>query len=101
MEVMNCGVYIMTNESHRSLYIGMSTDLPRRISAHREGVVTGFTQRYQCKKLVYYEGCADADEAYLRERQLKGWTRFKKVGVINAMNPSWRDLFKQLVDDCV
>ena len=98
---MYCGVYIMTNESQRSLYTGMSTNLPSRIEVHRDGEVRGFTQRYRCTKLVYYEGCADEDQAYLREKQIKGWTRIKKVGLINQFNPTWRDMFEDLINDCL
>jgi putative endonuclease len=97
---MHCGVYIMTNASQRTLYIGMSTDLPSRIQVHRNCEVRGFTQKYRCTKLVYYEGCIDEDQAYLREKQLKGWTRIKKVGLINQFNPAWRDMFEDLIADC-
>jgi len=97
---MHCGVYIMTNESHRSVYIGMSTDLPQRIDTHRQGLVAGFTQKYRCTKLVYYEACPDPDTAFLREKQLKGWTRVKKVGLINQFNPKWRDVFEDLITAC-
>ncbi len=97
---MYCGVYIMTNQSQRSLYIGMSTDLPSRIEVHRDGGVAGFTQRYRCTKLVYYESCENEDQAYIREKQLKGWTRVKKVGLINQLNPTWRDMFEDLITDC-
>ncbi|MFA5946384.1 MAG: GIY-YIG nuclease family protein [Patescibacteria group bacterium] len=98
---MNCDVYIITNESHRTLYVGMSTDLPARIYSHREGLVDGFANRYRCKKLVYYEGCDDPDQAYLREKQLKGWTRVKKLGLINQFNPKWTDLYDHLITDCI
>ncbi len=97
---MNCGVYIITNSSHRSLYIGMSTDLSARIASHREALVDGFAKRYRCKKLVYYAACETPDEAYLLERQMKGWTRAKKIGLINYTNPSWKDLFEDLIRDC-
>ncbi len=90
----------MTNDSHQSLYIGMSTDLPARILQHREGEIPGYTQKYRCHKLVYYEACEDADEAYLKEKQMKGWTRVKKVGLINYTNPTWKDLFENLIKDC-
>ena len=97
---MNCGVYIMTNDSHRTLYIGMSTDLPARVDSHKKNLTEGFTEKYRCHKLVYYEGCESIDAAYLREKQLKGWTWVKKVGLINMTNPEWRDLFEDLIRDC-
>ncbi len=89
----------MTNESHRTLYIGMSTHLVARVETHREGLVVGFTQKYRCTKLVYYESCEDEDQAYIREKQLKGWTRVKKVGLINQFNPRWKDVFEDLITD--
>jgi putative endonuclease len=98
---MYCGVYIMTNLSQATLYIGMSTDLPSRVQSHKDGTVEGFTKRYRCTKLVYFEGCEDADSAYLREKQLKGWTRQKKVDLININNPGRKDLFSDLIDTCM
>ncbi|MDQ5952569.1 MAG: putative endonuclease [Patescibacteria group bacterium] len=98
-QLMNCGVYIMTNASHRTLYVGMSTDLPSRVESHRQMSIPGFTQRYRCTKLVYYEGCSDQDQAYLREKQLKGWTRVKKVGLINQFNSTWKDKFEDLITE--
>ena len=97
---MHCGVYIITNISHRTLYVGMSTDLPSRIQSHRDRNVDGFAKKYRCFKLVYYEGCVDPDHAYKREKQIKGWTRIKKTGLITATNPTWRDLFDDLITAC-
>lgn len=77
----------------------MSTDLPQRIASHRSGFVDGFAKKYRCTILVYYEGCESVDHAYLREKQLKGWTRDKKRALITMGNPSWRDLFDDLVRD--
>ncbi len=96
----HCGVYIMTNESHSALYVGMSADLPMRVSSHKEGNIEGFTKRYRCYKLVYYEGTDEIEQAYAREKQLKGWTRIKKMGLINYTNPEWEDLFEKLITDC-
>ena len=93
-------LYIMTNESHRTLYVGMSSNLPVRVDAHKNDINEGFTQRYKCHKLVYYEGCDDVDQAYKREKQIKGWTRLKKVALINNTSATWRDLFEDLINDC-
>jgi putative endonuclease len=78
----------------------MSTDLPARVESHKQGLTEGFARRYRCNKLVYYEGCEDIDQAYKREKQLKGWTRIKKVNLINQFNPEWRDMFTELISDC-
>lgn len=75
---MNVGVYIMTNASHATVYVGMSTDLPSRIESHRSGTIDGFAKKYRCTILVYYEGCESVDHAYVREKQIKGWTRLKR-----------------------
>ena len=94
---MHCGVYIMTNLSHRTLYVGMSTDLPARVYSHQRGTVDGFAKKYRCTILVYFEGCDSVDAAYLREKQIKGWTRAKKVNLINAYNSEWKDLMEELI----
>lgn len=97
---MNCGVYIITNDSHQTLYVGMSVDLPGRIASHKEELVEGFAKKYRCTKLVYYEGCESVDEAYVREKQIKGWTRMKKHTLIDLKNPKWEDLYERLIEDC-
>ena len=96
-----CGVYIMTDPTHNVLYVGMSTDLPARINVHREKIVAGFTKRYNCIKLVYFESQPDKDSAYLRERQIKGWSRKKKTDLIYSRNPDWVDLFEELINSVV
>jgi putative endonuclease len=78
----------------------MSTDLPSRIESHREGLVEGFAKRYRCHKLIYYAGYSDADEAYMREHQIKGWSRLKKMTLIASQNPLWKDLYEDLIGDC-
>jgi putative endonuclease len=84
-------VYIMTNYS-RTLYIGMTNDLPRRVYEHKQKLIAGFTSRYNVTSLVYYEECGDVRSAIEREKQLKGWLREKKVALIEAANPAWDDL---------
>jgi putative endonuclease len=97
---MNCGVYIMANESHSTLYVGMSSCLPDRVQSHKDGDIPGFTSKYRCTKLVYYEGCPDEDASYIREREIKGWRRQKKLALILTRNPEWKDLFEELIEDC-
>jgi putative endonuclease len=84
-------VYILTNRS-RTLYIGVTSDLARRVQQHRDGAVEGFTRRYQIKKLVYAEEFSSVWEALRREKQLKKWRRSKKVGLIEGLNPEWEVL---------
>ena len=88
----NFWVYIVTNERGSVLYIGMTNDLARRISEHRAGEIPGFTADYRCRKLVYYEHCTDVRDAIAREKQLKKWSRAKKVALIATLNPCWKDL---------
>jgi len=85
-------VYILTNRSG-TLYVGMTSNLERRIAEHRAGhYPNAFTERYAIDRLIYVERYTEARDAVQRERQLKGWRRTKKVALINAVNPSWRDL---------
>ena len=81
-------VYIMTNEA-RTLYIGVTNDLERRVYEHRHKVTSGFTSKYGLTRLAYYEIFVDVREAIAREKQIKGWLRVKKVALIETMNPEW------------
>ncbi len=89
-------VYIMTNAYNTALYTGVTNDLRRRVYEHREGQSGGFTSRYNVKKLVYYEVTSDVRAAIAREKQIKGGSRRKKIELIQAMNPYWRDLYDEL-----
>jgi putative endonuclease len=84
--------------SHRNgtLYVGVTNDLARRVSEHRNGVGATFTRRYDVKRLVWYERHADVGEAIAREKQLKKWERAWKLELIEAMNPDWPDLYETL-----
>lgn len=82
-------VYILTNRSE-TLYTGMTNDLVRRLAEHRAGA--GFTGRYAIHRLVYAEEYPTAADAIAREKQIKGWTRARKVALVNGANPRWRDL---------
>ncbi len=87
-------VYILTNPTRTVLYIGVTNDLTRRLFEHSEGRgnVAKFTGKYQADLLIYFELCADAPQAIAREKQLKGWTRAKKVALINGFNPDWKEI---------
>ena len=85
-------VYILTNKSNRVLYIGVTNNLPRRVYEHKEGLIEGFTSKYNINKLVYYENTVDIKVAIEREKTLKKWARKKKEWLIEQYNPDWRDL---------
>lgn len=88
---MSYYVYIMTNYS-RTLYIGVTNNLERRVYEHRNKLVAGFTARYNIMVLVYFEETSDVLAAIAREKQLKGWRRERKLALIESLNPQWRDL---------
>ncbi len=90
-------VYIMASSRNGTLYIGVTSDLPERAFEHREGEVAGFTRRYKCKLLVWYELHATMIAAITREKQIKGGSRMKKLAFIESTNPQWRDLFDELM----
>ena len=85
-------VYIMTNKSNRVLYIGVTTDLVRRVEEHIDESGSRFTIKYKCHKLIYYEVYYNIEDAINRETQLKGWQRKWKIELIKHMNPSWDNL---------
>lgn len=84
----------MTNEWHTVLYTGMTNNIARRVSEHRDRLFpNSFTARYHVNKLVYAEAFATPTEAAEAERKIKGWTRKKKIALIESLNPEWKDLF--------
>ena len=85
-------VYILTNWDDSVLYIGVTSNLEKRLYEHRNHLVDGFTKKYNIHKLVYFEESSDVNSAIAREKQLKGWTRKKKNDLINKSNPEWKDL---------
>ncbi|MBI3292407.1 MAG: GIY-YIG nuclease family protein [Elusimicrobia bacterium] len=89
-------VYLLTNKGHTVLYTGVTNNLKRRIYEHREKFVLGFTQRYNVSKLIYYEVLNDIEPAITREKQIKSWSRRRKLTLINRVNPEWKDLYDQL-----
>lgn len=90
------GVYIMTNRPRGVLYTGVTGKLLQRNWEHREGVLGGFTERYNAKILVWYEMHADILEAIAREKRIKRWRRAWKIELIEQMNPGWKDLWFDL-----
>ena len=90
-------VYIMASGRNGTLYIGVTSDLIKRVWEHRNGVVPGFTKKYGCKLLVWYAAYDDLQQARLRELQLKKWKRVWKIREIEAMNPDWKDLYPSLI----
>lgn len=90
-------VYIITNFTNTVLYTGVTHNLIRRVTEHKEKKIPGFSQRYNLTKLVYFEHYNDIRDAIAREKQLKGGSRQKKVSLIETMNPLWNDLFSSLL----
>ncbi len=91
-------VYIMASEAC-VLYIGVTSGLEVRVYQHKQNLVEGFTKKYKCHKLVYFESTTDVQAALAREKQLKGWTRFKKMQLIQKFNPTWKDLSEEFGPD--
>jgi putative endonuclease len=90
-------IYIMTNRS-KTLYTGVTNDLIRRVYEHKQKLVSGFTNKYNITKLVYFEETDDIKAAILREKQIKGWLRTKKISLIEGFNPEWEDLSEDWFD---
>lgn len=84
-------VYIMASKS-RVLYTGVTSDLKRRVHAHKTKLAKGFTEDYNVSQLVYFETTANVKAAIVREKQVKAWTRAKRVALIESVNPKWKDL---------
>ena len=86
----------MTNKPNGTLYIGVTNDLIRRVYEHRNGLVDGFTKKYNLKILVYFEVFDRVEDAIFREKRLKKWNRQWKIELIEKTNPNWMDLYKEL-----
>ncbi len=84
-------LYIMASKS-RTLYIGVTNNLERRVHEHKQKLIEGFTKKYNVTQLVYFENTTDVREAIAREKQIKGWLRAKKVELIESVNLRWQDL---------
>ena len=90
-------VYMMTNKRNGTLYVGVTSDLPKRAYEHREGLVKGFSKKYGCKMLVWYELHETMVDAITREKQIKAGSRSRKLELIEAVNPDWNDLYEDLI----
>ena len=90
-------VYIMTNVHHTVIYSGVTNHLARRVYEHKNGQGGIFTKKYNVCKLVYYEVTDSIQAALLREKQIKGGSRKKKIDLVNSLNPAWKDLYEKIV----
>jgi putative endonuclease len=84
-------VYILASRS-QTLYTGVTNHLARRVQEHKDGTIAGFTQKYKIHRLVYCEAFTEVRPAIEREKQIKGWTRARKIALIESLNPDWEDL---------
>ena len=90
-------VYIVASRKHGTLYTGVTNDLVRRTSEHREGLIPGFSKTHGCRHLVWFEVHEDINEAIVREKRVKKWLRQWKDALIEADNPYWRDLWWEII----
>ena len=90
-------IYIISSCKNGTLYIGVTSDLKRRIWQHKNNEIAGFTRRYGIKTLVYYEVLRSMNDAISREKQMKKWKRAWKIELIEKENPEWKDLFEEIV----
>ncbi len=88
-------IYFLMNAYHSVLYVGVTNDLARRISEHKQHLIPGFTKKYNVDNLVYCESFSDINQAIQREKELKGWRRSKKLELIKSINSDLRDLSKE------
>ncbi len=95
MEKQPC-VYMLANRRNGTIYVGVTSNLAKRVWEHKNSFVTGFTKRYGIHVLVWYEVHESMESAILHEKRIKKWRREWKIRVIQAMNPEWRDLFDRL-----
>jgi putative endonuclease len=89
-------VYILASKRNGTLYIGMTSDLLRRVHEHKHDLIDGFTKKYKVHNLVYYESGGDAIGTINREKQIKKWKRKRKLDLIEKFNPDWKDLYNEL-----
>ncbi len=93
----NFYVYILSSQRRGTLYIGVTSNLLKRVYEHKNGMVDGFTKKYGVKMLVYYEAHGSAESAITREKQIKKWRRAWKLELIEKKNPGWRDLYAEIL----
>ncbi len=101
MEIKQPCVYMVANRRNGTLYVGVTSDLIKRVYQHRGDVVPGFTRRYKVHDLVWYELHTEMAVAILREKQIKKWSRAAKIRLIETNNPAWQDLWPELVSPSV
>jgi len=92
-------IYILANKRNGTLYTGVTSNVTQRVFQHKEGYVDGFSKKYGCKKLVYVEGFETMEQAILREKQIKGGSRKKKLKLIEEKNPEWNDLYEEICSE--
>lgn len=92
-----CYVYIMFNKRNGTLYVGVTSNLKKRVYEHKNKLIEGFTKKYDVSNLGYYEKFDSIEDAILREKQIKGKIRAYKLKLIETMNPEWRDLYDDIV----
>ncbi|HKK01760.1 MAG TPA: GIY-YIG nuclease family protein [Desulfuromonadales bacterium] len=90
-------IYILASKKNGTLYVGVTSDLIKRIYEHKNDLVEGFTQRYTIHNLVYFETTESIESAIMREKQLKKWNRARKINLIEKINPAWNDLYPDLI----
>ena len=91
-------IYILFNKKHGTLYVGVTSDLIKRVYEHKNKFVQGFTEKYGVDKLGYYEVCDNILSAIEREKQLKAGSRKKKIELIEKFNPEWKDLYSEIIE---
>ncbi|MFK8068509.1 MAG: GIY-YIG nuclease family protein [Gammaproteobacteria bacterium] len=90
---------MMSNPNNKVLYTGVTNNLERRVYEHKTKQLEGFTKKYNCTKLVYFEVCGNMIDAITREKQIKGWKRIKKNNLVESLNPQWNDLAGDWFED--
>jgi putative endonuclease len=94
---MNCFVYMMASSRNGTLYVGVTSDLVKRVFQHKNDVADGFTKKYRVHDLVWFESTPSIEEAVRKEKQIKDWKRAWKVALIEKENPEWRDLYADIL----
>ncbi len=90
-------IYIMASRHHGTLYVGVTSNIVKRVYEHKQGLVDGFTKKYDIKNLVHYETYDDIESAILHEKKLKHLKRQKKIEIVEKDNPNWSDLYDRLI----
>lgn len=90
-------IYILASQKNGTLYVGVTTNLPKRVHEHKSGITRGFVAKYAIYNLVYFEEYDDISSAIAREKQLKKWKRSWKLKLINNFNPDWKDFYQDII----